>query len=116
MPLGVETVWGVFAPRWLDDRLQRVRRICVAAIYIAPRSPFRKETLSHIIHTIHLTRARFNNEVHFLLGGDFNRTNIQEILHSYGALQQMCGVPTRQRASLQLIVTDLHTCMEPPTA
>ena len=94
MPLGVEAVWGVFAPGWLDDRLQRVRRICVAAIYIAPRIPFRKETISHIIHTIHLTRARFNNEVHFLLGGDFNRTNIQEILHSYGALQQMCGVPT----------------------
>ena len=116
VPLGVEAVWGVFAPRRLDDRLQRVRRICVAAIYIAPRSPFRKETISHTIHTKHLTRARFNNEVHFILGGDFNRTSIQEVLQSYGALQQMCGVPTRQGASLQLIITDLHTYMEPPTA
>ena len=116
VPPGIEAVWGVFSPRRLDHQLQRVRRICVASIYIAPRSPFKKETISHIIHTIHLLRARYNNEVHFLLGGDFNRTSIQEVLLSYGALQQMCGVPTRKGASLQLVLTDLHTFMEPPSA
>ena len=116
VPPGVEAVWGVFSPRRLDHQLQRVRRICVAAIYIAPQSPFKKETISHIIHTIHLIRAKYNNEVHFLLGGDFNRTSIQEVLQSYGALQQMCGVPTRKGASLQLVLTDLHTFMEPPSA
>ena len=109
VPLGVEAVWVVFSPRRLDDQLQRVRRICVGSIYIAPRSPFKRETISHIIHTIHLVRARYNNEVHFICAGDYNKTSIQEVLLSYGALQQMCGVPTRKGASLQLILTDLLT-------
>ena len=100
----------------MDHQLQRVRRICVASIYIAPRSPFKTETISHIIHTIQIARARYNNEIHFILAGDFNRTSIQEVLRSYGALQQMCGVPTRKGASLQLVLTDLHTYMYPPTA
>ena len=114
--MGVEAVWGVFSPRRLDDQLQRVQRICVGSIYIAPRSPFKRETISHIIHTIHLVRARYNNEVHFICAGDYNKTGVQEVLLSYGALQQMCGVPTRKGASLQLILNDLHTYMYPPTA
>ena len=61
-------------------------------------------------------RARYNNEVHFLLAGDYNRVCIQDVLLSYGGLQQMCGVPTRKGATLQLILTDLHTYMHPPTA
>jgi hypothetical protein len=116
VPLGVEAVWGVFSPRRLDDQLQRVRKICVGSIYIARSSPFKRETISHIIHTIHLVRAKYNNEVHFICAGDYNKTSIQEVLLSYGALQQMCGVPTRKGASLQLILTDLHTYMYPPTA
>jgi hypothetical protein len=88
----------------------------VAAIYIAPRSPFKEETVDHIIHTIHMMRARCSNKVNFLLGGDFNRVGVQDILDSYGALHQICGVATRKGAALQLIITDLHTYMHPPTA
>ena len=100
----------------MDGRLQRVRRICVAAVYIAPGSPFKEEAIDHLIRTVHLSRAKYNNEVHFLLAGDYNRVGVQEILHSYGALQQICDVPTRKGATLQLIITDLHSFMYPPTA
>ena len=41
---------------------------------------------------------------------------VEDILRSYGALQQICNVPTRKGATLQLIITDLHTFMYPPTA
>ena len=116
VPAGIEAVWSVFAPQRLDSQFQKVRRICVAAIYIAPRSPFKGETITHIIETIHMIRARFNNEVHFLVGGDFNRVEITDILLSYGALQQVCEVATRQGAALQLVMTDLHTFLHPPTA
>ena len=116
VPLGVEIKWCVFTPLQLDDNLKRVKRICVAAVYIAPRSPYKEETVEHIIHTIHLIRARYNNEVNFLLAGDYNRVGVQDILDCYGALHQVCGVPTRKGASLQLILTDLHTLMHPPTA
>jgi hypothetical protein len=116
VPLGVEIKWCVFTPLQLDINLQRVQRICVASIYIAPRSPFKEETVDHVIHTIHTVRAKYNNKVNFLLAGDFNRVGVQDILDSYGALHQVCGVPTRKGASLQLILTDLHTYMHPPTA
>ena len=116
VPAGVEAVWCVLAPCRLDDNLQRVRRICVGSIYIAPRSPFKSETVDHVIHTIHMVRAKYNNEIHFMISGDFNRVGTQDILNSYGALQQMCSVATRKGATLQIILTDLHTFMHPPTA
>ena len=116
VPAGIEVAWAVLTPRRLDNQLQRVRRICVAAVYIAPGSPFKDEAIDHLIHTIHFIRAKYNNEVHFLLAGDYNRVGVEEILHSYGALKQICDVPTRKGATLQLIITDLHTFMYPPTA
>ena len=116
MPLGVEAKWFVFTPLQPDANLQSVQKIGIAAIYIAPRSPFKEETVDHIIHTIHTLRAKYNNKINFLLAGDFNRVGVQDILDSYGALHQVCGVPTRRGASLQLILTDLHTLMHPPTA
>ena len=76
VPAGIEVAWAVLSPRRMDDRLQRVRRICVAAVYIAPRSPFNDEAIDHFIHTIHLIRAKYNNEVHFLLAGDYNRVGV----------------------------------------
>ena len=36
-------------------------------------------------------------------------------MNSYGALQQICDVPTRKGASLKLILSDRHTYMHPPT-
>ena len=62
-----------------------------------------------------MMRARYNNDINFLMAGDFNRVDIQEVLHSYGALQQICDVPTRKGAALQLVLTDLNTHMHPPT-
>ena len=116
VPLGVEIKWCVFNPLQLNNKLQRVKRICVAAIYIAPRSPYKEESVDHIIHTIHYIRSKYNNEVNFLLAGDFNQVGVQDILDSYGALHQVCKVPTRKGASLQLVLTDLHILMHPPTA
>ena len=95
-------MWGVLSPRRLDDKFQKVKRICVGATYIAPRSPYKEDTITHIINTIHMIRARYNNEVNFLIAGDYNRVSIHDILLSYGGLQQMCGVPTRKGATLEL--------------
>ena len=116
VPAGIEATWAVFAPRRLEEQLSHVKRICIGSIYIAPRSPYKKETVDHIIHTIHMIRAKYNNQVHFLMAGDFNRVEVTEILDSYGALHQVCGVATRQGAALQLVLTDLHTLLHPATA
>lgn len=61
-------------------------------------------------------RAKFYNNLNFLIAGDFNRVQIGEILVAYGALKQVCEVPTRGESTLELIITDLHTVYHPPSA
>ena len=115
VPDGVEAAWVILTPKQLDSRLQKVKRICVGSIYISPKSKYKDTTIEHIIHTIHTMRAKYNNEIHFYIGGDFNRVNVKQVLRSYCSLQQVCSVPTRQGATLELILTDLHTFYHPPT-
>ena len=91
------------------------KRIAVASYYISPRSRHKQETIEHIIQTIHSLRAKFENDINFLIGGDFNRVNIMDILDSYGALHQVISIPTRKSATLEIILTDLHTQYHPPT-
>ena len=115
VPEGVEAAWVVLAPVRLDSNLQRVKRICVGSIYISPKSKYKDETITHIIHTIHAMRAKYNHEVHFYISGDFNKVSVAQVLRSYGALQQVCSVATRKNATLELILTDLHSYYHPPT-
>ena len=93
----------------------KVKRIAVESYYVSPRSKHKQETIEHIIDTIHVLRAKFDNEIHFLIGGDFNKLNISDILDCYGALKQIISVPTRKSATLEIILTDLHTMFHPPT-
>ena len=74
-----------------------------------------KEVVEHIISTIHQLRANYDNNVKYIIGGDFNRLEISDILDSYGALKQIITVPTRKNATLEIILTDLHTFFHPPT-
>ena len=78
-------------------------------------SQVKQETIDHIIETIHLMRAKYDNDINFIIGGDFNRLDINDILESYGGLKQIVSVPNRKSATLQLILTDLHTMYHPPT-
>ena len=96
---GIEAVWAMLTPRKLDHKLQNIKRICVSSIYIAPRSKLKSETMDHIIQSIHIIRARYDNNVSFLLGGDVNRTDYTDVLDSYGALKQCVTVGTRNQAA-----------------
>ena len=98
---GIETVWAMLTPRKLDHKLQHIKRICVSSIYIAPRSRLKSQTMDHIIQSIPIIRARYDNNVSFILGGDVNRTDYTEVLDSYGALKQCVTVGTRKQATLE---------------
>ena len=111
----IESVWAMMTPRQLDHNLQRVKRVCIGSIYIAPRSSMKQETMDHIIQTIHTIRSRYNNQVHFCIAGDINKTNYEDVLDSYGALRQCVTVGTRKDAVLSMILSDLHTLYHPPT-
>ena len=116
---GIESVFAIFTPHNFDHHLQKLKRICVGSVYIPPRSKYKQDTIDHIIHIIHLTRAKYSNEVAFTVAGDFNRTDYTDIIESYGALHQCVEVGTRKAstddATLTVILSDLHTHYHPPS-
>ena len=114
LPEGVEACWALFTPKSSSPQY-RVKRIAAGTFYIAPNSKFKDKTIEHIIESIHIIRAMYDNDVHFLLGGDLNRVNINRILDSYGALKQIVSIPTRNSATLELLITDMHSFYHPPT-
>merc|ERR1711888_446386 len=57
-----------------------------------------------------------NNQINFVIAGDFNRSNVSEILDSYGALKQICSIKTRPKATLEIILTDIGHLFHPPTS
>ena len=112
----IECKWAICAPKQdIFPNQQNVKRIAIGSYYISPRATNKQEVVEHIIETIHTIRARYNNEVHFLISGDFNRVDITDILDCYGALKQVCSTPNRKAATLTIILTDLHTFYHPPT-
>ena len=114
IPEGIESCWALFTPKF-PQNTSRVKRIAIGAYYISPRSKYKQETIENIIDTIHTIRAQFDNEINFLIGGDFNRVDVTDVLDSYGALKQIISIPTRQSAILDLVLTDMATLYHPPT-
>ena len=60
-------------------------------------------------------QSRYDSQVRFLISGDFNKVNIEDIIESNGALQQVCNVATRNDSTLELVITDMATLLHPPT-
>ena len=93
-----------------------VKIIAVCSFYISPRSKFKHETVQHFIETIHMMRAKYDDKIHILLAGDANKFPITPVLNSYGQLRQICSIPTRKNATLELIITDLWGLYHPPSS
>ena len=85
-------------------------------MYVSPSSVYKTKSIDHIIETIHVLRSQHGSELRFLIGGDLNRININKILNSYGALNQIITVPTRNSETLEKIITDLQSFFHPPTS
>ena len=115
VPDGVEAVWAVMTPVADCRQTLKVKRMAVGSFYVSPRSKQKTETIEHIIETIHLLRAKYDNEIGLVISGDFNRLDITDILECYGGLRQICTVPTRKFATLEIVLTDLHSMFHPPT-
>ena len=111
VPKGVEACWSVFKP---INKTDPIENIAIASTYVSPNSVYKTATINHIIDTIHLLRARYDNRINYLIGGDLNRLKIDRILESYWSLRQIISVPTRHSATLENIITDLHTLYQQP--
>ena len=69
-PEKVEAAWALFEPITQSVN-HKVKRIVVGTIYVSPNSQHKLKTIDHIIHTL---RAKYDNNVNFLIGGDFGST------------------------------------------
>ena len=114
IPNGVEVKWAILTPV-ASTKQSRVKKIAVCTIYVAPNSQFKNETIDHIIEATHLIKTKYNNEINFLMGGDLNHLDIKQILDSNGLMKQIVTVPTRKSATLEMILTDMHSFYHPPT-
>ena len=115
VPENIEAAWAVFTPHSSIKSKVSVKRIVIGSIYVSPGLEHKTETIDHIIATIHTMRAKYDNDVQFLIGGDVNRLDTTEILECYGALRQAVTVPTRKAATLSVLITDLYSMYHPPT-
>ena len=91
-----------------------IENIALASIYVSPTSVYKTASINHIIDTIHLLRAQYDNKINYLIAGDVNRLKIDQILDSYGPLRQIITSATRNSAILENIITDLHTLYQAP--
>ena len=113
VPEGVEAAWIILTPR--STEISSVKKILIGGIYIAPRSIHKQTTIEHIIETMHYVQSQYEEPICFLIGGDFNKVCIDDILESNGALHQVCSVATRNAATLELVITCMATLLHPPT-
>ena len=111
---GVEACWAIFTPRNIE--YSSIKRICVGSIYIAPKSQYKQESVDHIIDAMFQVKSRFGNQVNFIISGDFNKYPVTDILSANGAIKQILSVPTRNSATLEVILTDLATLFCPATS
>ena len=77
VPKGVEACWSVFKPK---NKTDLIEYIAIASVYVSPNSVYKTATIKHVIETIHLLRAKFDNKINYLIGGDLNRLKIDKIL------------------------------------
>ena len=106
-------MWATLTPK--SKEIDSIKKILVGGIYIAPRSKFKQESIDHIIETMFYVQSQYGFQVRFLISGDFNKVSIQDIFKANGSLQQICKVNTRNRTTLEFIITDMATLFHPPT-
>ena len=63
-----------------------------------------------------MMRSIYDDKIHILLAGDANKCSVQQVLSSFGQLRQICSVPTRKNATLEIIITDLWGLYHPPSS
>merc|ERR1711954_273541 len=112
VPEGVEVVWCVISPKKTPQN-SKIKNICIASVYISPKYRYKKQTIAHIVESIHLIRSFYDNSISFCISGDFNKYPYQDILDCLGSLQNIQFEATRKDEVLDLIITDMHTSYLP---
>ena len=110
VPDELECLWLRVCPHRLP---RSVAGIVVCAVYIPPNSSQQSVLVDHLISTVDELNAK-HPDIGVTILGDFNRTEIGPICRSH-ALSQVVNKPTRENATLDLIITNLKRFYEDPS-
>ena len=88
----------------------------MCSFYSKPNSRKKTVLLNHLSQTFHQLLARFGSGLHWIIGGDKNDLNIQQILNLSPAMKQCVQSPTRLNPPqiLDVCITDLSLFYQSP--
>ena len=115
IPWGVEATWCLLSLKNTTNS-SLVKKIAVCSFYCKPGSRRKTKLLDHIAQTFHLLSSKFKEGLYFLICGDKNELNHQQILNLSPGLKQCVDQPTRLSPPqvLDVIITDLHKYYQSP--
>ena len=97
-----ESLWLYLTP----NRLPRGFSCIIAGVIYHPPKADWPLLRNHLFRSLALTEARYPN-CGLLVTGDFNPLNIDGLLNHF-RLKQIVKVPTRKKATLDFILTNMH--------
>ena len=107
VPGEFEVLWVTVRPKWLP---RTISNIIICGIYYpgsgSKYAPPQEEFVLYLTESVQKFMNRYTNPL-FMLMGDFNDLNIDEICEIC-RFQQVVKVPTRKEATLDLILTNIN--------
>ena len=64
IPNGVEACWLLLKP---INKTDQIENIAIASVYVSPSSKYKTASANHIIETIHMLRAQYDNRINYLI-------------------------------------------------
>ena len=105
-----ESLWLYLTP----NPLPRGFSCIIAGVIYHPPKADGPLLRNHLFRSLALTEARYPN-CGLLVTGDFNPLNMDGLLNHF-RLKQIVKVPTRKKATLDFILTNMHEYYSPPQA
>ena len=110
IPQPLEVVWGLLRPK---IQIGKVRKIVLCSFYCPPNSRKKSSLIEHLTITINRLKIEHPN-ANFIIGGDKNDLNENEILSICPSFRQLVLKPTRKSKTLTVVITDLHRFYQEP--
>ena len=116
IPWGVECVWAILTPTNLTNS-SVVKKIVVASFYLKPHSKKKSVLLDHISQVYHALSAKYVSGLYWIISGDRNEFQLDNILSLCPDFKQLVDRPTRLSPPriLDVIITNMAKFYNVPT-
>ena len=116
IPWGVECVWAILTPVGQSNS-SVVKKIIVASFYLKPHSKKKSALFDHIAQVYHLMSARYVSGLYWVISGDKNEFQLDNLLNLCPDFKQLVDRPTRliPPRILDVIVTNMSRYYHIPT-